>query len=259
MSKTLNFNYYGTYTLFIREVKRFLKVYHQTIIAPVVTALIFLSIFLLALGNINKKVHGVPYNEFAGYGLIIMTIIQNSFANSSSSLIMARVLGYVNDILMTPFNGIELVTAYTLGSVARGIIVGIVLSFVLSFIIDFKCHNIFIVMAYVLIACVLMANLGTLSSLLTDNFDKNSAITSYIITPLSFLSGTFYSIHDLPTWAKMINYVNPFFYIIDGFRFGLTGVSDSSVYFGLTYLLLLDFIVIFMTIRIIDSGWKLKP
>jgi ABC-2 type transport system permease protein len=258
MNKELKLNFYGVYTLLIREIRRFLKVYHQTIIAPVISALIFLSIFLLALGDIKKTVNDIPYIEFAGYGLIIMTIIQNSFANSASTLIMARVLGYVNDILMTPFNGIELVISYTLGSLARGIIVGLTLSFFLSFLIDFRCYNIFIVISYVIIACVLMSNLGTLSALLTDNFDQNSAISSYIITPLSFLSGTFYSINELPTWAKSLNYINPFFYIIDGFRFGLTGAGDSTIAIGLPYLIILDIAIIILTIKIIDSGWKLK-
>ena len=136
-----NFNYYGTFMLIKREIRRFLKVYHQTLIAPVVSALIFLSIFTLALGQTDRKIHDIPYKDFAGYGLIIMTIIQNSFANSSSSLIMARVLGYINDVLMTPFDGEELVTAYTIGSITRGVSVGLLLSFSLYFIIEFRIHT----------------------------------------------------------------------------------------------------------------------
>ncbi len=253
------FNWYGTYTLSIREIRRFLKVYHQTIIAPVISALIFLSIFSLALGSSEKMIHNIPYQDFAGYGLIIMTIIQNSFANTSSSLIMAKVIGYINDILMPPFEGKELIVAYNIGSICRGLLVGLLLTCILSFIIKLRLHDISLTIYYVLTATILLGNLGLLSSVITDNFDQNSAITSYIITPLSFLSGTFYSIHDLPSWIKLINLVNPFFYIIDGFRFSLIGYSDGNIMFGIFYLLSLNIILTFLIIKIIDSGWKLKP
>lgn len=253
-----NFNWYGTYMLSVREIRRFLKVYHQTLIAPVISALIFLSIFSLALGDENKKIHNIPYKDFAGYGLIIMTIIQNSFANSSSSLIMAKVIGYINDILMPPFDGKELVLAYNVGSITRGIVVGILLAFVLSFIIEMRLHSLLLMIYYVFTAAMLLANLGLLSSLITDNFDQNSAITSYIITPLSFLSGTFYSIHQLPLWFKMLNLINPFFYIIDGFRYSLIGTSDGNIMAGIIYILILNLCILILVIKIIDSGWKLK-
>lgn len=253
------FNYFGTYILFVREVRRFLKVYHQTLIAPVVSALIFLSIFTLALGKTGREIHNIPYIDFAGYGLIIMTIIQNTFSNTSSSLIMSKVIGYVNDILMTPFDGEEIVVAYTLGATIRGLMVGAILAFVLSFIIEFRLHNIFLLIFYTLSACIFLANLGTLSALITENFDQNSAISSYIITPLSFLSGTFYSIENLPYWFKIINLINPFFYVIDGFRYSLIGESDGNIMFGMIYLTLINFIVISMTVRIFNSGWRLKP
>ncbi|MDX1916649.1 MAG: ABC transporter permease [Rickettsiaceae bacterium] len=253
-----HFNSYGTYVLIIREVRRFLKVYNQTIIAPVVTALIFLSIFALAIGDSAKTIHGIPFIDFIGYGLIIMSIVQNSFANSSSSLIMARVLGYVTDILMTPFGGLELLCAYIAGSLVRSLVVASLLTILLSFVIELRLHSTFLLIYYVLIASIFMSVIGVLSALLTDNFDQNSAITSYIITPLSFLSGTFYSIESLPTWLKYINLVNPFFYIIDGFRYCLIGSSDGNIIFGELYLLLLTFIATTFAARLIDSGWKLK-
>ncbi len=256
--KHSTFNYYGTYILITREVKRFLKVYNQTIIAPIITASMYLAMFALALGDLNKKIHGIDFIDFVGYGLIIMTIIQNSFANSSSSLIMARVLGYVNDILMTPFDGIELVCAYTIGSMIRGIIVGLILTIVLAFVIHIKVHNSLLLIFFVLIASSFMSVLGTLSALLTDSFDQNSAITSYIITPMSFLSGTFYSIDSLPGYLKWICAYNPFFYIIDGFRYSLTGVADGNIMTGVLYLSILTIFVTYITVKIIDSGWKLK-
>jgi len=251
-------NWYGTYTLFIREVRRFLKVYHQTLIAPVVSALIFLSIFTLAIGEKEHKIHGIPYIDFVGYGLIIMTIIQNAFANTSSSLIMAKVLGYINDILMTPLGGIEIVLSYTLGAIVRGITVGIILASVLWFIIDFRLNSFGLLVFYVLSSCILLANLGIISSIITNNFDQNSVITNYIITPLSFLSGTFFSIHQLPNWLKIINLANPFFYIIDGFRYSLTGFSDGSVPIGMMILIITNVAMIILNVIVINSGWKLK-
>ncbi|NDB86775.1 MAG: multidrug ABC transporter permease [Alphaproteobacteria bacterium] len=256
--KIPTFNYYGTSILIKREIKRFMKVYNQTIIAPVITALIFLSIFALALGDTEKKIHGVDFLDFIGYGLIIMAVVQNSFANSASSLIMARVLGYVNDILMTPFNGIEIVFAYIVGSIVRAIMVASLLTFILSLVIHMKIHNGLLLVYYLLISSWLMSVAGTLSALLTDNFDQNSAITSYIITPLSFLSGTFYSIHSLPIYIKWISIINPFFYIIDGFRYSITGVADGYILGGAIYLFCLTFFLTYRTVSLIDSGWKLQ-
>lgn len=252
------FNYYGSYSLFLRETKRFLKVYHQSIIAPIVNALIFLSIFTLAVGNSREQIHNVPYKDFAGYGLIIMVIIQNSFANTSSSLIMSKLLGYINDILMPPLDGEEIVLAYTLSATLRGLIIGGILTIILFFLIEFRIHNFFLLVYFVLMACSLLANLGTLSSQITENFDQNSTISSYIIVPLSFLSGTFYSIHDLPNWMKYVNLGNPFFYIIDGFRYSLIGESDGNIMFGMIYIFFLNFIVTLLVIKIFNSGWRIK-
>ncbi|MDX2050587.1 MAG: ABC transporter permease [Rickettsiaceae bacterium] len=253
------FNYYGTYILSIREIRRFIRVYNQTILAPVISALIFMSIFILALGETNKEIHGIPYLEFIAYGLISMTIIQNSFSNSSSSLIMARILGYVTDILMPPLDGAELVIALLVGSIARGIIVGILLAVCLFFIVDMSlCHPLLLIL-YTLVSCILLGNLGTFSALITDSFDQNSAITSYVITPLSFLSGTFYSVDSLPTWIKWINIVNPFFYIIDGFRFCFIDIADGNILAGFIYLSVIAIISTYLNIVTIDSGWKLKP
>lgn len=253
------FNYFGTYMLLKREVKRFLKVYHQTLISPVVSALIFLSIFTLAISNKNSEIHNIPYLDFAGYGLIIMTIIQNSFANPSSSLIMAKVIGYINDILMPPLDGEEVITAYALGGAIRGILVGIILTIVLAFIIEFRLHSLPLLIFYILSACILLSLLGIISSFVSDNFEQHSAVSSYLITPLSFLSGTFYSIHSLPLILKKFNLINPFFYLIDGFRYSLIGESDGNIYFGCVYLLFIIFATAFLAIKIFNSGWKLKP
>lgn len=187
-----------------------------------------------------------------------MSVIQNAFANSSSSLIMARMIGYINDILMPPFNGIELVTAYVMGALTRGIIVGILVAVFLIPFIDFSLYHPLVLIYYTFSACILLGLLGIISAIIVSNFDQNSAITSYVIMPLSFLSGTFYSVDKLPHIFQVINHFNPFFYIIDGFRYSLTGYADGNIAIGSLALLVLNLVMYYITVKIIDSGWRLK-
>lgn len=253
-----SFNYYGTYTLFVREVKRFLKVYHQTLIAPAVSALIFLSIFVLALGDVKSEVKGVKFIDFMGIGLIIMTIVQNSFSNSSSSLIMSKVIGYINDILMPPLGSLEIIIAFSLGAITRGIICGLLVAGMLYFFIDYQVYSLGALIYFTLSSCFCMALVGIFSGIAANTFDQNSAITSYLITPLSFLSGTFYSVERLPEFFQKINMFNPFFYMIDGFRYSLTGYNDSDLSFGVLFLLICN-VALFLALHVAFSkGWRIK-
>ena len=211
MNLKATLNFYGAYMLFTREIKRFLKVYHQTIISPVISSLIFLSIFYLSIGKVKPYIHGIYFLNFMGYGIIMMVMIQNSFANSSSSILMAKVIGYITDILMPPFNGVELFFAFVFGSIVRGLMVGSLLTLVLMFIIEFNFYSPFLLLYYAISACYLMAALGILSGIITNSFDQSSAITNYVIMPLSFLSGTFYSVDRLPVILQKINLFNPLF------------------------------------------------
>lgn len=250
-------NYYGAYTLYLREVKRFAKVYHQSLIAPTVSAMIFLAIFSLASPN-QAHFHNIPFRDYIGYGLIIMTILQNAFANSSSSLIMSKVIGYISDILIPPLGPKEIIIAMTLASICRGILTGIILAFTMSFFINYHLYHFFHLLYFVIISAMIMGLLGILTGLATSSFDQNAAVYSYLITPLSFLSGTFYSTKNLPMFFQAINTVNPFYYMIDGFRFALTNFHDSNINMNMGYLGFLAISLSILTHHLIKIGYGLK-
>ena len=251
-------NWYGTYILTKKEVRRFLRVYHQTVIAPCVSALIFLAVFVLALGDQVHHIGEVKFTEFMGYGLIIMTIVQNAFANTSSSLIMSKVIGYVADILVPPFSGLELTIAFTFGALCRGVVVGCVMALCLIPLISFKIYHLDLLIFFTFFSCTLLGMLGILTSLISRSFDENAAITSYLITPLSFLSGTFYSIEKLPKFLKTISQFNPFFYMIDGFRYSLTNHADSNITHGIIILFTVNAILFYIAVKLINKGWRIK-
>ena len=249
---------YNVYILSLREIRRFLKVYNQTIISPSINALIFLSIFSLAFGANKPKIEGVEFINFAGYGLIIMSIIQNSFSNSSSSIMMSKILGYIIDILLAPFTGKQIVISYIIGSIARSLCVGFAVTLVLSPFIKLSLNNPLLLLFVVLNSSIFMSLLGIIAGLATKHFDQNATITNYIITPLSFLSGTFYSIKALPLAFQRLNMINPFFYIIDSFRFCFTGNSDSNILFGMIFIFIANIALFIISSKLFDIGWRIK-
>jgi ABC-2 type transport system permease protein len=251
-------NWYGMYTLTMREVKRFLRVYNQTVIAPVVSALIFLAVFVLAIGGKHHEIEGIKFVNFMGYGLIIMSIVQNAFSNSSSSFIMSKVLGYISDILTPPLGSVEIIIALTIGSVIRGCMVGAAVALALAAFVDYNVYHPLLLIFFITVSCVFLGQLGILTGIITNNFDQNAAITSYFITPLSFLSGTFYSVNNLPESLKDINVLNPFFYIIDGFRYCLTNHIDGDVFFGAIYLVIANIALFLLLVKLLDIGWRVK-
>lgn len=251
-------NFYGLYTLYIKEVKRFLVVYHQTVFTPVLSALILLAVFVMSINSPGHTINGVPFIDFVGYGLIIMSITQNAFANSSSSLIMSKVIGYITDLLMPPLGGSEIVIAYTLASITRGVAVGIMVFLCLLPIVSFKVHSLPLLLFFVISSSALLGMLGILTGIAADGFDQNSAVTNYLINPLSFLSGTFYSVNKLPEFFKIINQFNPFFYMIDGFRYSIIGSADSNISVGVIVLVSINLALFYLLKNLIDIGWRLK-
>ena len=251
-------NWFGAYMLTIKEILRFLRVYHQTIIAPIVSAMIFLSIFHLSIGSHKHDINNVPFLDFMGYGLIMMSMIQNSFGNSSSSLIMSKVIGYIVDLLVPPLRGVEIVIAYSLGSVIRSVMVGIGVAIAMSPFVNFHLYHPLLLVFFALATTTLMAKFGILAGLIANSFDQMAAVTNYVIAPLSFLSGTFYSVKSLPMLLQYINYVNPFFYIIDGFRYCLTDVADSNITVGVAVLVVGNVVMFYLTTHLINIGWRLK-
>ncbi len=257
-------NLYGTYTLYIKEVKRFLNVYNQTIIAPLVNSLLLLVIFSLAIGGRVGELQGVPFKQFIIPGLIMMTIIQNAFANTSSMLTFGKVLGTIIDLLLPPLSPKEVTIAMTLGGVTRGIFSGLAVVFaivILSFFDDalaINVHHWGYAIFYIFFSSLLLSLFGMLAGIFCDSFDKMSFYTSFIITPLSFLSGTFYSVKNLPAFWQSFNHFNPFFYMIDGFRYSLTGHNDFPLYHGVIMLLVFNIILYFIVYTLIKKGVKIK-
>lgn len=251
-------NWLGLWTLYLREVRRFAKVYNQTLFAPVVTTLIFLAIFALALGRAVETVGGVPFMEFLAPGLITMAIAQNAFANTSSSILVAKVQGNIVDTLMPPLTAHELTLGIAMGGVSRGVAVGVVVALAMSLFVPLHAHNIGAILYFGIMASLMMALLGIAGGIWSEKFDQMAAVTNFVITPLSFLSGTFYSIDRLPPMFQHIAYINPFFYMIDGLRYGVVGRCDVAPMIGAAVLAVVNATMWLLCHRMFAKGYKLK-
>tara|TARA_R110002111_G_scaffold173463_1_gene239111 strand:- start:105 stop:941 length:837 start_codon:yes stop_codon:yes gene_type:complete len=251
-------NWLGTWTLMRREVKRFMNVWSQTVMAPLINAGLFLMIFTIAIGPQRGDVMGVPFMTFLAPGILTMTVIQNAFANTSSSLASAKVQGNIVDTLMPPLSAAELVTGYIGGAIARGALVAVVIALGSWLFLGVGLVNPFWVITFVLLGSVLMGGLGMIAGIFANKFDQLSAISNFLVTPLAFLSGTFYSIDALPSWLQTLSHANPFFYIIDGVRVGMIGVSDSSPWTGLVVVGIACAIVLGICWRWMKTGYRLK-
>ncbi len=252
------FNSLGLWTLYRKEVQRFLKVWMQTLMAPIITTLLFLAIFSLALGGLRPDINGVPFVEFLAPGLIMMAIVQNAFANASSSLLVAKVQGNVVDFLMPPLSPGELNLGISLGGLTRGLFVGAGTFLGMSIFIDLSIYNFFAALFYACIASALMAQIGLLGGIWAEKFDHLATVTNFVITPLSFLSGTFYSVNQLPRFAYEVTQYNPFFYMIDGFRFAVTGKAEGSLLFGASLLIGLTVVLSIICQIVLTRGYRLK-
>ncbi len=251
-------NWLGLWTLTAKEVRRFLKVYFQTIIAPMVTTLMFLAIFVLAIGRASVDVGGVPFSQFLAPGLVMMAMTQNAFANTSSSLIIAKVQGNIVDVLMPPLSALELTLAFALGGVIRGLVVGVaVIASMACFVHMPLIHPVFIVF-YGITASLMLSLLGMIAGIWADKFDHMAAVTNFIVTPLSFLSGTFYSVDRLPEGFHLFALANPFFYMIDGFRYGFIDHADGSLSTGIIVVTVADLLLGWVAYWMFKTGYKLK-
>jgi ABC-2 type transport system permease protein len=254
-------NWLGLATLYKREVWRFLKVMNQTLLAPVITTLLFLAVLSLSIGSKGTRlIEGVevPYANFIAPGLIMMAVVQNAFANTSSSLMLSKIQGVIIDILMPPLTGTEITFSLVMGGVTRGAMVGVVVASCVSLFVPFTVHHWGAAIFFVLASSLMLALLGLLTGIWSQSFDQLSAITNYIITPLSFLSGTFYSISQLPPFWYRVCHFNPFFYMIDGFRYALTGYADGSVETGVIVMLTTNVALWWVAQSLITRGYRLK-
>ena len=251
-------NWLGLATLTEREIRRFTNVWTQTLLAPLVTAALFLAIFALAIGPTRGDVMGVPFVQFLAPGILTMTVIQNAFTNTSSSIMVSKVQGNIVDTLMPPLSAAELVTGYIGGAVARGALVAVVIGIGAVILLDVGMQSPLWVIVFVLLGSILMGGLGMIAGIYANKFDQLSAISNFLVTPLAFLSGTFYSIEALPPFMQVLSHANPFFYIIDGVRFGMIGVSDSSPWVGLLVVSAACVVVLGICLRWMQTGYRLK-
>jgi ABC-2 type transport system permease protein len=252
-------NWLGLRTLARREVMRFMAVWQQTVFAPLMTAGLFVLVFALALGGSRGEVMGLPYLVFLGPGILMMTVIQNAFANSSSSITAAKVQGNIVDTLMPPLSGAELLAGYLAGSVVRAGLVAVVIGTGMVLVTGRGITHPGWTLIFVLMAALLMGALGILAGIMAQKFDQMAAISNFIVTPLSFLSGTFYSVQALPEPFNTISHWNPIFYLIDGARYGVTGVSDSSPVQGLIVCSVVLLGVLVLAWRWLSTGYRMKP
>ena len=252
------FNWIGFYTLYLKETKRFLNVGTQTLLAPAITTLLFYGIFSIALGRNDLKVNSINFTEFLAPGLICMAILQNSFANTSSSILISKVQGNIVDILMPPLSYAELTLAFALGGITRGLLVGIIVGLTIYFFVPMKLHSINFIIFYSFSSALFLSLLGVFCGVWSQKFDHMAAITNFIITPLTFLSGTFYSISKLPDTWQYLAIFNPFFYMIDGFRYGFLGINDGSLNIGIIFLLMGNISSILLCMYMFKNGYRLR-
>ena len=251
-------NWIGFWALYKKEVLRFLIVAIQTVISPLVTSLLFLLVLSLAIGNDRGEVLGFPFIVFLAPGLIAMQVIQQAFSHSASSIMIGKIQGNIVDILYAPLTAGEITLATNLAACTRSFIIAVVSIIVFSFIVEIKFYNFFYIFIFTFLGAFILSSIGFIIGLWAEKFDHMASATNFIIIPLSFLSGTFYSIDRLPNTLKNISEINPFFYMIDGFRYGFLGESDGSIRFGLFYLVVLSFITWFVAYILFKKGYKIK-
>jgi ABC-2 type transport system permease protein len=246
------------WTLFAKETLRFWKVAMQTIAAPVLTSLLYLVIFGYAFTGRVQVYDGVPYASFLVPGLVMMTVLQNAFANSSSSLIQSKITGNIVFVLLPPISYLEFFAAYVLAAVVRGLVVGAgVLAFTVWFV-ELRVAAPLWVLGFGLTAAALLGALGLVAGICSDKIDQLAGFQNFFILPLTFLSGVFYSIHSLPRFWQAVSHANPFFYMVDGFRYGFLGRSDFPPLASLAVVAASFFVVSLLTLKLLQSGYKLR-
>jgi ABC-2 type transport system permease protein len=248
----------GFRTLFLKELLRFWKVSVQTIAAPVLTALLYLLVFAQALEGRVRVYEGVPYTEFLVPGLVMMSVLQNAFANSSSSLIQSKITGNVVFMLLAPITHLELFAAYVAAAVVRGVVVGLGVALVAALFVPLRAEALAWALAFAVLGAALLGALGLLAGILSEKIDQLAAFQNFVIMPLTFLSGVFYSVHSLPPAWQAASHANPFFYLIDGFRYGFFGVSDVAPALSLAVLAVSLALVSGVALALLRSGYKLR-
>ena len=253
-------NWVGLKTLYIKEVRRFFKVQMQTVWAPAVTTLLYLVIFTVALGRGGRTVMGVDFADFLAPGLIVMAMLQNAFANSSFSLLVGKMQGNIVDYLLPPLSVGELIAGLVGAAVTRAFLVGFAvwLAMLLWPDVSVIVREPLWLLWFALMGALMLSFLGLMTSIWADKFDHAAAVTNFVVTPLSLLSGTFYSVEQLSPTFQAISHANPFFYVISGFRYGFLGITDSPLLVGAIVLLVINIALWGACYALLKSGWKIK-
>jgi ABC-2 type transport system permease protein len=252
------FNGRGTWTLYVREVWRYIKLWQQTLASPIVVTLLFLAIFSLALGGAARSIGGVPFDLFLAPGLVMMAITQNAFANTSSSIMISKVQGNIVDVLMPPLAPSELTLGYTLAGVTRGVSVGIVCTAAIMAFVELSVYDWGLILYHAAMASLMFSLLGVMGGIWADKFDHIAAVANFVVTPAAFLSGTFYSIDGLPGVWNAIAHANPLFFLIDGFRAGFIAKSDASLLTGAIVVAAVNAALWTACHLMFKTGYKLK-
>ncbi len=248
----------GFYTLFHKELLRFWKVGLQSLLAPMVATLLYLLIFSHVLEEHAHAYPNVAYSVFLIPGLVMMAMLQNAFANSASSLIQSKVSGSIVFVLLSPLSYMEIFMAYVLASIVRGLLVGLGVYMATLIFFEAPIQSFLWVVIFALMGNGLLGALGIIAAIWADKFDQLAAFQNFIILPLTFLSGVFYTIHSLPPFWENLSHFNPFFYVIDGFRYGFFGVSDISPYFSLIIVAACFLASSWITVQVLKTGYKLR-
>ena len=251
-------NWLGMYTLFYKELLRFSKVMLQTVMAPVVTALLYLLVFSHVLDEHVNVYDNITYTAFLIPGLIMMSILQNAFSNSSSSLIQSKMTGNIIFVLLTPLSYLEFYLAFMLASIVRGLAVGLGIYLVAIFFVDLPLYSLGWLLLFGFSGSAVLGSVGIITGVWAEKYDHIAGIQNFIVVPLSFLSGVFYSIHSLPEFWQQLSRFNPFFYMIDGFRYGFFGVADVSPVTSLLVVLAAWLVLACATLMMLKSGYKLR-
>ncbi|MCK5717919.1 MAG: ABC transporter permease [Thiomargarita sp.] len=251
-------NWYGLYTLFGKEVWRFMKVATQTILTPIITVLLYLLVFVSVLEEHVEVYDNISYTAFLISGLIMMSIIQNAFANTSSSLFQSKMMGSLVFMLLPPLSSFEFYLAFIGAAVVRGLIVGLGVWIATLWFLVLPIYNIGILFIFAILGSAILGTLGLIASIWADKWDQISGFQNFIILPLTFLSGVFYRIETLPEFWEKMSYYNPFFYMIDGFRYGFFGVSEISVTISLSIVSIFFVTLTAISLWILHIGYKIR-
>ena len=252
-------NWIGLRSLYKKEVRRFINVAAQTVLGPVLSSLIFLAIFAFAVDREGIAIDGVPYLVFLAPGLIMMTMTQHAFSNTASSLLIAKLQGTIVDVLMAPLSPPELVAGFALAATTRGLLTGSLLALVIAPFVPMTVEHVAWLAFHALTATSMLSLLGILAGLWVRRMDGLAGVTSFFVMPLTFLSGTFYSVSQLPEPVQMVAHFNPFFYMIDGFRYGFIGQAESSLAIGAVVMMVLNAGLVATCLWAFALGWRLKP